>query len=280
MTKITSILLLLTVFIGYAQEQDKVYLKNKNVIVGSILRVDGENIEIDPKGEKPFLIIKRSDVRIIIYSDNTIVKLDTEVNSENPAYLEETNLSIPISTVEAEALNSTDDALIKDEKSQTDSSKKGKSFKDYFVDLPGIDEKELLVNQHVDQPATYPGCNGSREKKLKCTEKKINKLISKNYSKKIAKLLLHKTKSLSSYGNLITTYYLNSLFFVIDTTGEVHFYASVAKESQKKESMRVVDLIPKMTPAVHDGKKVNVSYRVKVSELLLERYRTPTIFDK
>lgn len=59
-----------------AQAVDKIYLKNKEVIKGKIIRVTDINVEIDPEGSKPFLIVKRSNINVIIYSDNTVVNLE------------------------------------------------------------------------------------------------------------------------------------------------------------------------------------------------------------
>lgn len=56
-----------------AQENAKIYLLDNTVIEGEVLKVTSNNVEINPKGEKPFLLIARSDVNIIIYSDNTVV---------------------------------------------------------------------------------------------------------------------------------------------------------------------------------------------------------------
>lgn len=69
--------LFLTVSV-FSQELDKIHLYNKDVIIGKILKVDDTNIEIDPEGGKPFLIIKRKDVKVLIYSDNTVVYFKKE----------------------------------------------------------------------------------------------------------------------------------------------------------------------------------------------------------
>lgn len=66
-------ILFLISFNGYSQKFDQIVLKNKTKILGKVLRVGKEEIEINPKGEKPFLIINRVDVLMILYSDNTIV---------------------------------------------------------------------------------------------------------------------------------------------------------------------------------------------------------------
>lgn len=67
--------------------QDKVYLKNKQVIEGSIIQVTSKNIEINPNTEKPFLLIPRDSVSVLIYSDNTVISFESEdINNENIDY--------------------------------------------------------------------------------------------------------------------------------------------------------------------------------------------------
>ncbi|MEX2371990.1 MAG: hypothetical protein WD578_13380 [Bacteroidales bacterium] len=67
--------------------QDKI-LKNDNTVVeGIVLKVDATNIEVNPVGSKPFLIVPRADAKLIIYDDNTVVLFE----KENP-YLEEMRL--------------------------------------------------------------------------------------------------------------------------------------------------------------------------------------------
>ncbi|MEC3908739.1 hypothetical protein VOI54_17055 [Tamlana sp. 2201CG12-4] len=79
----TVILLLLfgSIFIGVGQNSDKIYLKNKEVINCKILRVTEKHVEIDPEGSKPFLMIDRTEINIIIYQDNTIVSFNEEDNN-------------------------------------------------------------------------------------------------------------------------------------------------------------------------------------------------------
>jgi len=68
----------------FSQDTARVFLKDKSVIEGIILKVSDHNIEIDPVGKKPFLIINRSDAEVIIYSDNTVVNLNQPAR-ENPS---------------------------------------------------------------------------------------------------------------------------------------------------------------------------------------------------
>ncbi len=72
------IFLLLSVNL-YSQEAityDKVYKTDKTMLEGKVLRITESQIEFDPKGEIPFILIPRTDVTVIIYADNTVVNLN------------------------------------------------------------------------------------------------------------------------------------------------------------------------------------------------------------
>jgi hypothetical protein len=62
---------------------DKIIKIDNSVVVGKILRVNDNNVEIDPVGEIPFLIIKRSEINLIIYKDNTVVNFQESSTSED-----------------------------------------------------------------------------------------------------------------------------------------------------------------------------------------------------
>jgi hypothetical protein len=69
--------------LSFAQETfDKLILVDKTSIECKVLRVTENSIEIDPKGSIPFQNIDRNKVDYIIYSDNTVVKM--QINDMQP----------------------------------------------------------------------------------------------------------------------------------------------------------------------------------------------------
>ena len=78
----TYILLFFLIFLSYervfSQEQkyDIIIKNDKSTVLGKVLKVTDSQIEIDPKGDIPFLIINRGEVESIEYSDGTLVKFD------------------------------------------------------------------------------------------------------------------------------------------------------------------------------------------------------------
>ena len=81
--KILFIILFFFPFIGFSQEEtfDKVIKMDNSIIEGKVIRVTDINLEIDPKGDIPFLIIPRNEINILIYSNNTVVNFNSEKRS-------------------------------------------------------------------------------------------------------------------------------------------------------------------------------------------------------
>ena len=63
--------------------QDQVITRDNLVIEGSVLKIDSINLEIDPIGPKPFLIVPRREVLMLIYSDKTVVNFNSQISSHD-----------------------------------------------------------------------------------------------------------------------------------------------------------------------------------------------------
>lgn len=72
------VLMFLIYVIGYSQEYDKIYLKNKEVYTGKVVRVTSENIEIKLKEDSSLKKINKNEVKLIIYSDNEVFFVDSK----------------------------------------------------------------------------------------------------------------------------------------------------------------------------------------------------------
>jgi len=82
----------------YSQETisyDKVYKNDKTLIEGKVLRITETQVEFDPKGEIPFILIPRSEVAVIIYSDNTVVNFNSETIADMSTKTKEENILKP-----------------------------------------------------------------------------------------------------------------------------------------------------------------------------------------
>lgn len=56
-----------------SRPHDRILKRDRTRIEGKVIRVTEDNIEIDPVGSVPFLLVKRSEVFSIIYRDGTVV---------------------------------------------------------------------------------------------------------------------------------------------------------------------------------------------------------------
>jgi hypothetical protein len=63
---------------GHSQEQghdDTIIKKDDTVVEGKILRVTDQSVEVDTKGSNLVVIIPRSDVEVLLYSNDTVVRM-------------------------------------------------------------------------------------------------------------------------------------------------------------------------------------------------------------
>jgi len=102
----------------------------------------------------------------------------------------------------------------------------------------------------VEEVPTYPGCTGTNEEKKACFSEKIQKLVGRKFNADLAGEL-----GLSSGKKRIT------VLFKIDKNGNiVEMRARAPHVALEKEAMRVVKLLPIMTPGKMQGRPVNVKY--------------------
>ena len=108
----------------------------------------------------------------------------------------------------------------------------------------------------VPEVPIYPGCEkGTRAEKKACFEKKIGKFISRKFNTDLAPQL-----GLPAGKQKI------HVQFMITKSGDIEITGVRANHKRlEKEGMRVVNLLPQMTPGKKNGKPVNVSYMVPIS---------------
>ena len=93
------IVFLLLVTSNTVVAQDKIIKSDNSIIEGKVLSVKEANIEIDPSGEKPFLLVPRDEVKMIIYEDNTVVDFEGSRNKESGTTIQEAPTEVkPYST--------------------------------------------------------------------------------------------------------------------------------------------------------------------------------------
>ena len=102
----------------------------------------------------------------------------------------------------------------------------------------------------VEEVPIYPGCSGTNEERKICFSEKVKKLVSRKFNGNLAGEL-----GLSPGKKRIT------VLFKIDKKGDiVVMRARAPHKALEKEAIRVLMLLPKMTPGKMQGRTVNVKY--------------------
>lgn len=115
-----------------------------------------------------------------------------------------------------------------------------------------IDDVPFAIIENVP---VYPGCKGTNEQKKKCMVEKITKHVNRKYNTGLA-------------GDLGLTPGKKRVYvqFKIDNTGKVtNVMARGPHARLEKEAIRVVELLPDMTPGKQRGRPVGVKYTLPIT---------------
>lgn len=115
-------------------------------------------------------------------------------------------------------------------------------------------EKEEIPFAIIEKVPVYPGCEnaGGNSGKKKCMSNKITEHINKKFNTNIVGKLSKGKKRI-----MVT--------FKINKSGNVVNVKAKSEESiLKKEAVRVVNTLPKMTPGQQKGKNVGVLYTLPI----------------
>ncbi|PWK19003.1 M56 family metallopeptidase [Xanthomarina spongicola] len=107
----------------------------------------------------------------------------------------------------------------------------------------------------ISQVPVFPGCNSQADEagKKVCFNEGISNFVAKNFNADLA-------KTLDLKGSIKI-----SVFFKIDNQGNIiEAKARAPKPELEVEAVRVVNMLPKMTPGMHGGKAVNVPYYLPI----------------
>lgn len=115
--------------------------------------------------------------------------------------------------------------------------------------------KPLLV-MNPDKVATFPGCEKHTEKRalLQCLSKQVGRHVRRHFNSDLgSELGMAGRKKIR-------------VQFKIDTNGELTDIKSKASHPKlEQEAVRVIQLLPKMVPAVKDGRNVLTQYALPIS---------------
>ena len=107
----------------------------------------------------------------------------------------------------------------------------------------------------IENVPVYPGCKGTNEQKKKCMVEKITKHVNRKYNTGLAGDLGLEPGKKRVY-----------VQFKIDKTGKVtNVMARGPHARLEKEAIRVVELLPDMTPGKQRGRPVGVKYTLPIT---------------
>jgi hypothetical protein len=123
------------------------------------------------------------------------------------------------------------------------------------IDSSDYDGKNEVPYTVIDEVPVFPGCDSQADEagKKVCFNEGISNFVVKNFNADLA-------KTLDLKGSVKIF-----VFFKIDRQGNItEAKARAPKPELEVEAVRVVNMLPKMTPGMHDGKAVNVPYYLPI----------------
>lgn len=126
-----------------------------------------------------------------------------------------------------------------------------------------IEDEEVLKDipfAIIEEAPVYPGCKGNKKDLRDCLQEKINKHVHKYFNADIAQDLGLTAGKKKVY-----------VQFKIDKSGEiVDIRARGPHNRLEKEAVRVVKLLPQMTPGKQRTKPVRVSYTLPITLVVIQ----------
>ncbi len=139
-----------------------------------------------------------------------------------------------------------------------------------FVEVQEYEDIEEIIEEEdfekdipfaiIEEAPVFPGCRGSKDELKQCLQDKINRHVLKNFNTELAQELGLTVVKKKVY-----------VQFKIDKTGKiVNIRARGPHTRLEKEAIRVVELLPQMTPGRQRTKPVGVSYTLPITLQVLE----------
>lgn len=216
--------LVLALFIVYQFLNLKSYPSEIKDLVGTFVRVDDMENIIEIK---PIEIQEPSTPKAVI--SERILKVDDEVE------IQET-------IIESTEIDETDAVVVKLDK----------EIKIVEEDEEVVEDVPFMI---IEDVPIFPGCSGSNMERRECFSAEISKFVSKKFNVELA----------SDLGLPQGTVQKIFVMFKIDKKGNItDIKARAPHKKLQEEAIRVVELLPQMTPGKQRGKAVSVSYGLPI----------------
>lgn len=216
--------LVLALFIVYQFLNLKSYPSEIKDLIGTFVQVDEMENNIEIK---PIEIQEPPEPKAVI--SERILKVDDEVE------IQET-------VIESTEIDETDAVVVNLDK-----------------EIKVVEEEEEVVEDVpfmiIEDVPIFPGCSGSNKERRECFSIEISKFVSKKFNVELA----------SDLGLPQGTVQKIFVVFKIDKKGNItDINARAPHKKLQEEAIRVVELLPQMTPGKQRGKAVSVSYGLPI----------------
>lgn len=130
---------------------------------------------------------------------------------------------------------------------------------DVSKDLVNVEEEDEIVEDVafmvIEEVPIFPGCSGNNKQLRDCFSQEVSKFVSKKFNPEIA----------SDIG--LTSGSIQKIFvvFKIDNKGNItDINARAPHKKLQEEAIRVIQMLPKMTPGKQRGRPVGVKYGLPI----------------
>ena len=217
--------LVLSLFIVYEFIQLKSYPREVKELVGTLVGVDDNEQIVD---FKPIEAVKPKSTQPVV--PDKILKVDDEVEVEE-------------TIIESTETDETEAVII-----------------DVDKDVVEVEEEEEVVEDVpfviIEDVPVFPGCKGSKSELRECFSSEIRKLVNKKFNSELASDIGLQSGSIQRI----------FVMFKIDKYGNiVDVQARAPHKRLQEEAIRVIKLLPKMTPGKQRGKAVGVKYSLPIT---------------
>lgn len=216
--------LVLALFIVYEFMNMKSYPKSIKEMVGAFSIVEETEENIEVKIVEPEI---KPVVKVVL--PDKIIKVDDEVE-------------IIETIIESTETDETDAIII-----------------DLDRDVISVKEEEEVIEDVpflvIENVPVFPGCKGNNTELRACFSSQISKFVSKKFNAELASDLGLATGSIQRI----------FVMFKIDKNGNiVNIQARAPHKRLQEEAIRVIKLLPKMTPGRQRGRAVGVRYGLPI----------------
>ncbi len=139
-----------------------------------------------------------------------------------------------------------------------------------YVEVEPIENIEEIIEEEevekdipfaiIEEPPIFPGCKGTKEQMKQCMQDMINAHVTKHFNINLAQELGLTEGKKKVY-----------VQFKIDKTGDIIDIRARGPHARlEKEAIRVVKLLPRMTPGKQRTRPVRVSYTLPITMMVLQ----------